>query len=277
MPGHINAAQVAYPELTCDGAAPPLHGRGGRIQLAVVGKEETYVFVEDVIREVAALTPGPYLHIGGDEARRHDRRGLPHVRHEGSPAGREVRQAGDRLVRDRRGRSAGDGGPAVLADRDASDGVARAAVNGNKVIMSPADKAYLDMKYDPDSRLGLAWAGIRGGPAGVRLGSRGPLPGVGEERAARRGGGAVVGDVAYADRRADDDVPAAAGDCGDRRGRRANGGSGSRSGGGSPRMDSAGTRRASRSTARPRSTGGSPLVTSLWRDGHISDDHATDE
>src|SRR5205823_2272283 len=32
------------------------------------GKDITYRFVEDVIGEVSALTPGPYLHIGGDEA-----------------------------------------------------------------------------------------------------------------------------------------------------------------------------------------------------------------
>jgi hexosaminidase len=30
---------------------------------------------------------------------------------------------------------------------------------GNQVIMSPAFKAYLDMKYTPDTHLGLNWAG----------------------------------------------------------------------------------------------------------------------
>ncbi len=33
-----------------------------------VEKEITYRFIDDVLRELAALTPGPYLHIGGDEA-----------------------------------------------------------------------------------------------------------------------------------------------------------------------------------------------------------------
>jgi hexosaminidase len=28
-----------------------------------------------------------------------------------------------------------------------------------KIIMSPADKAYMDMKYDPSTVLGLEWAG----------------------------------------------------------------------------------------------------------------------
>src|SRR5690606_8890581 len=31
--------------------------------------EVTYKFLNDVIAELAALTPTPYLHIGGDEAR----------------------------------------------------------------------------------------------------------------------------------------------------------------------------------------------------------------
>ena len=33
-----------------------------------IRKELTYTFVDDVVREVAALTPGPYIHVGGDEA-----------------------------------------------------------------------------------------------------------------------------------------------------------------------------------------------------------------
>lgn len=63
MPGHVLAAVRAYPEL--QGPDEPvhkllayLHPRG----------DATFRFVGDVLREVAALTPGPFLHIGGDEA-----------------------------------------------------------------------------------------------------------------------------------------------------------------------------------------------------------------
>ena len=31
---------------------------------------------------------------------------------------------------------------------------------GAKVIVSPASKAYLDMKYDSTTQLGLSWAGL---------------------------------------------------------------------------------------------------------------------
>ena len=34
-----------------------------------INSEITYQFLNDVIRELASLTPGPYIHIGGDEAR----------------------------------------------------------------------------------------------------------------------------------------------------------------------------------------------------------------
>ncbi|OLT14561.1 hypothetical protein BJF79_19075 [Actinomadura sp. CNU-125] len=63
MPGHTLAAVRAYPGL--QGPDEPvhkllayLHPRG----------DATWRFVDDVLREVAALAPGPFVHIGGDEA-----------------------------------------------------------------------------------------------------------------------------------------------------------------------------------------------------------------
>jgi hexosaminidase len=69
MPGHTNAALNAYPELNCDGTAPPVHtGIEVGFSSLCIQKEITYDFVEDVIRELAEMTPGRYIHIGGDEA-----------------------------------------------------------------------------------------------------------------------------------------------------------------------------------------------------------------
>jgi hexosaminidase len=69
MPGHTNAALASYPELTCTGTAPALNTTSisGASSLCIT-KDTTYKFVDDVIKEIAALTPGPYIHIGGDEA-----------------------------------------------------------------------------------------------------------------------------------------------------------------------------------------------------------------
>ncbi|GAB2586248.1 beta-N-acetylhexosaminidase [Paractinoplanes abujensis] len=160
MPGHVNAAQVAYPELTCDGVAPP-----PRTDTAVgysslcIGSETTYRFVEDVIRELAAMTPGPYLHIGGDEAHAtteadyltFQKRVLPLVTKYGKTA-----YGWNEIA------AAPEAGVAVAqywssATQNAT--VAAAVANGTKVIMSPANLAYIDQKYDPSTRLGLSWAG----------------------------------------------------------------------------------------------------------------------
>lgn len=68
-PGHTNAALASYAELNCNGVAPPLYtGTNVGFSSLCVAKAVTYKFLDDVVREIAAMTPGPYLHIGGDEA-----------------------------------------------------------------------------------------------------------------------------------------------------------------------------------------------------------------
>ena len=71
LPGHTNAALASYAELNCDGVAPPLYtGIEVGFSSLCIDKEVTYRFLDEVFGELAALTPGPYLHIGGDEANR---------------------------------------------------------------------------------------------------------------------------------------------------------------------------------------------------------------
>jgi hexosaminidase len=182
MPGHVNAAQAAYPELTSDGAAVAARTdqQVGYSSL-VVGKEETYAFVEDVIREMAALTPGPYLHIGGDEAEATSAedygtfmtRVLPLVAKYGKrPVGWHEMAAVDLPEA---------AIPQFWRIEPTDDGVARAAANGNKVIMSPADRVYLDMKYDAGSPLGLDWAGLLPLDRAYDWDPAERLPGVGED------------------------------------------------------------------------------------------------
>ena len=69
MPGHTNAALASYAELNCDGKATELYtGIEVGFSTLCTDKEITYQFIDDVIRELSALTPGPYIHIGGDES-----------------------------------------------------------------------------------------------------------------------------------------------------------------------------------------------------------------
>jgi hexosaminidase len=182
MPGHVNAAQVAYPELTVDGVAvPPRTDTEVGYSSLVAGKEETYAFIEDVVREVAALTPGPYLHIGGDEAqattaddyRTFIQRVLPLVEKYGKRAVGWHEMAGVELPE--------TAIPQYWRTEAADEGTARAAANGNKVIMSPADRTYLDMKYTAESPLGLDWAGLIDVERAYGWDPADRLPGVGEE------------------------------------------------------------------------------------------------
>jgi len=71
MPGHTNAALASYPELNCNGVAPALYtGTEVGFSALCVESEATYRWIDDVVREIAALTPGAYFHIGGEEGER---------------------------------------------------------------------------------------------------------------------------------------------------------------------------------------------------------------
>ncbi len=68
LPGHAMAAIAAYPELSCRGEQlTPRIIWGVEDIVLCAGKDETFDFFADVIREVAALFPGEYIHLGGDE------------------------------------------------------------------------------------------------------------------------------------------------------------------------------------------------------------------
>src|SRR5579859_5712918 len=69
MPGHTNAALASYAQLNCSGQAPSLYtGTNVGFSSLCATNDATYSFLDDVIGELAAITPGSYLHIGGDES-----------------------------------------------------------------------------------------------------------------------------------------------------------------------------------------------------------------
>jgi N-acetyl-beta-hexosaminidase len=67
VPGHSEAALIAYPELSCTKKAPE-SVMGFSPNLFCGGNENTYIFLENVLDEVCDLFPGKYIHLGGDEA-----------------------------------------------------------------------------------------------------------------------------------------------------------------------------------------------------------------
>ncbi|MEJ8635147.1 beta-N-acetylhexosaminidase [Streptomyces sp. MS2.AVA.5] len=165
MPGHTNSALASYAELNCNGVAPPLYtGTAVGFSSLCAPKAVTYDFVDDVVRELAALTPGRYLHIGGDEAHS--------TSHEDYVTFMDKAQAvvgkyGKTVVgwHQLTGAKPVAGAVAQYWGYDATGAaerkqVADAAKNGTRLILSPADRVYLDMKYTKDTPLGLAWAGL---------------------------------------------------------------------------------------------------------------------
>jgi len=69
VPGHVTAALASYPALSCDGKPRRVFtGIAAPYSSLCAGKQTTYAFIDDVFRQLAALTPGRYVGIGGDEA-----------------------------------------------------------------------------------------------------------------------------------------------------------------------------------------------------------------
>jgi hexosaminidase len=163
MPGHTNAALSSYAELNCDGVAPPLYtGTSVGFSSLCTTKEVTYTFVNQVLGELAALTPGPFLHIGGDEANvtpadqyaTFINRVQPMVAARGK-AVMGWHQIGASAVQHSANRVVQYWG---LGTSDAL--VNTAVARGARVVMSPANRAYLDMKYNSSTPIGLSWAGF---------------------------------------------------------------------------------------------------------------------
>jgi hexosaminidase len=157
MPGHINAALVSYPDLKCDRVPPePFTIVGGSKNTLCVTRDSTYTFVGDVVREITAAAPTPYFHIGGDEVssltKEQYRAFIERVES-------IVNAAGPRMI------GWGEIAPANIQQRTivqhwTRDSSVLQAQRGGMIILSPGPHAYLDMKYDSATALGLKWAGF---------------------------------------------------------------------------------------------------------------------
>jgi len=160
MPGHSKAALAAYPELACTPGPFEVGTVWGVEEDILCPKESTFAFLEGVLTEVMALFPGPYIHIGGDEA--------PKARWKTSDVAQSVMQQEhlkneeelqswftqriERFLSAHGRRLIGwdeilEGGLApeatVMSWRGVSGGIA-AAQQGHDVIMTPTSAAYFD-------------------------------------------------------------------------------------------------------------------------------------
>ncbi len=156
MPSHCNAALASYPELNCDGKAPALYtGIEVGFSNFCFDKPVTYKFLDQVLKELAAITPGPWLHVGGDEVKKMtpeqyaafmERAQDLVLKHGKVPIG------WDEMLHSKL-----RPGAVVQYWRPKETTLPPA---GTKLILSPANRLYLDMKYDAATVLGLRWAGL---------------------------------------------------------------------------------------------------------------------
>lgn len=158
VPGHTNAALASYGELNPDGIPTVLSPTVPFASTSLwLDGPATLPFVEDVFREVAEITPGPYLHVGGDEAA-----ATPPAQY------REFMVELQDII-ERQGKTmlgwedigAAELRPPLLAQHWVRPNRAQLAFErGAQIISSPARHAYLDMKYHPEFQLGTAWIGF---------------------------------------------------------------------------------------------------------------------
>jgi len=80
MPGHMQAAIAAYPQLGSAGDTPVVSPDWGVHSYILNADEPTVAFMQEVLDEVVELFPSRYIHVGGDEAVKDQWKASPHVR-----------------------------------------------------------------------------------------------------------------------------------------------------------------------------------------------------
>ncbi|MGB3798328.1 MAG: family 20 glycosylhydrolase [Lewinella sp.] len=156
MPGHTNAALSAYPILNADGEArEPYTGTAVGFSTLDTDQDSVYTFIDDIVREIGALSPGPYFHLGGDESDATDHEDYVNFVNRTQQI---IKENGKTPIGWDEVATSELAEGTVVQLWNHTDYALRARDAGNPVIMSPAKRMYLDMQYDSTSRIGLHWA-----------------------------------------------------------------------------------------------------------------------
>jgi len=161
MPGHFLGALAAYPQFACRGGPFQVRTRWGiEPDILCPGNDDAMAFVQDVLAEVVEVFPGPFVHIGGDEAPRDRWKECPkcqaRIKAEGLRSEAELQtwlnRRVERFLASKGRRLIGwdeilEGGltpgAAVMSWRGTAGGLA-AATAGHDVVMSPTTHCYFD-------------------------------------------------------------------------------------------------------------------------------------
>jgi hexosaminidase len=179
MPGHGSAAIAAYPWLSCFPGEPTIsyfpkqcawHGdsTGKQVQqtwgvfrdVFCAGKDSSFRFIEDVLDEVIALFPAPYIHVGGDECPKENWKRCPlcqeRIKKEGLKDEHELQsyfiQRIEKYLNSKGRKMIGwdeilEGGlapNAIVMSRRGEEGGIDAAKQHHDVIMTPGSYCYFD-------------------------------------------------------------------------------------------------------------------------------------
>jgi hexosaminidase len=121
-----------------------------------VEKEITYRFIDEVVGEIAAITPGPYFHMGGDEVKTltpaQYRAFVERVQTIVQRHGKEMIGWHEVAVATLL--------PTSIVQHWRPDAAKAELARAPRLILSPADRAYIDMKYDATTPIGLNWAAM---------------------------------------------------------------------------------------------------------------------
>lgn len=177
LPGHSRSLVGVFPEMACPVDVPYISANGETDNVLCVAREENYRMLRDIFKEIAALFPSEYIHIGGDEVDHTPWSNCPHcqalAREQGLEGPQEIhshfvyrlediihglgkKMAGwdEIVISDARY----DTSSMVYAWRNVKSG--RMSVDkGYRTVVQIGEYCYLDMKQSRAER-GHSWAGI---------------------------------------------------------------------------------------------------------------------
>jgi len=161
VPGHATAIIAAYPELASIPQPPTSPSNDwGILPNLLNPSDETFTFLDNVLDEVTELFPGPYIHVGGDEAVKDQWKANPAIqakmqtlglKNEDALQGWFTARIADYLAKHGRravgwdeilgGKVPGD---AIVMSWHGIDGAIAAAKSGHDAVLAASPTLYLD-------------------------------------------------------------------------------------------------------------------------------------
>lgn len=175
MPGHVQSAIAAYPDLGVLDTPVEVATTWGVHPYLYSPTREVFQFLQDVLTEVMAIFPGPFIHIGGDEAIKDQWKASPQVQARIKELGLKdedklqswfLSQISTFLAQNNRRLLGWDeilegglpSGATVMSWHGTEGGIAAAQAD-HDVVMSPTSHVYLDYYQSKDPTEPLAIGG----------------------------------------------------------------------------------------------------------------------